>query len=142
MVFPPDCDAPSPEHNGFAPPRQPPFVWVMPVSDTTLAGHVFGKVPHAGCTDVADVSERACEKFPHWGVNAGQVKLFRVPGGRDKALAIEADPSLAAGVLIAANKLAADEAVEPGSWLLARVPPPPAKAPGASRRRAGGPRAH
>ncbi len=107
----------------------------MLVSDTPLEGQVFGKVLLAGCADVADVTKSACKEFG-WGAPT-QVGLHRVREGRGKALAIEADPSLAADILVGANKLAADEAVEPGSWLLARLPPPPAAAPGASRRHAG-----
>ena len=120
-------------------PCQTPFVWVLPVSDTALAGRVFGKVPLAGCADVADVAKRACEEHPRWGVDASQVELFRVPN-EGQARAIQRDPSSAAGIILRGDSLFASDAVEPGSWLLARVPPP-AAAPGASRRRAGGHRA-
>jgi hypothetical protein len=109
----------------------------MPVSDTALAGQVFGKVSLAGCTDVADVSERACEKFG-WGAPT-RCRLYLVREGRERALAVEDNPSLAASILVSANKLAVDDrVVEPGSWLLARILPPPAAAPGASRRRRAG----
>ena len=111
----------------------------MLASETALSDETFAELPLLAGDNVARLVGRACKEFG-WGAPT-QVKLFRVPGGREMALAIEADPSLAADILVAANKLAADEAVEPGSWLLARVPPPPAAAPGASRRRAGGPRA-
>ena len=112
-------------------PCQTPFVWVLPVSDTALAGRVFGKVPLAGCADVADVAKRACEEYPRWGVDASQVELFRVPN-EGQARAIQRDPSSAADIILRGDSLFASDAVEPGSWLLARVPPP-AAAPGASR---------
>ena len=100
---------------------------------------MFAPLSIDGIADAGFLAERACTKFG-WP-DAGQVAFFRVPGGRERALAVETDPSLAADILVSANKLAVDEAVEPGSWLLARVAPPPAAAPGASRRRAGGHRA-
>ena len=107
----------------------------MLASETALADETFAELPLQVGDNVARLVGRACEKFG-WGAPS-RCRLFRVPGGREMALDVEADPSLAAGILVTANKLAADEAVEPGSWLLARVPPPPAAAPGASRRRAG-----
>ena len=97
----------------------------MRAREPPLAGEAFVKVQLEGCADAADVVARACAEFSHWGVNRGQVALFRVPGGRVVALAVEGTPALAAGILVSANKLAPDEAVLPGSWLLARVPPPP-----------------
>ena len=102
----------------------------MLVGDTTLADQVFVKVIFAGGADVSDVSKRACEEF---GLGAGapsRCRLYLVREGRERALAVEADPSLAASILISANKLAADEPVVAGSWLLARVPPLPAGAGG------------
>ena len=113
------------------PPRQP-FAWVLLVGDTTRADQVFVKVFIAGCADVSDVSKRACEDF---GLGAGapsRCSLYLVPD-EAHARAIARDPSSAVAILQGVSLFATDEVVT-GSWLLARVPPPPAAAPGASRR--------
>ena len=100
-----------------------PYVWVVLVGDPP---QVFVKVLLAGCADVSDVSKRACTEFG-WGAPT-QCRLYLVREGRARALAVEANPLLAPGILVIANKLAADEAVVAGSWLLACVPPTPAAA--------------
>ena len=119
-------------------PRQTPFVWVLPVSDTALAGRVFGKVPLAGSADVADVAKRTCEEYPRWGVDAGQVKLFAVTKAGKAPTSAEIEAALLLEPLSPFVTLA-DAGIVSGSCVLARVPPPPAAAPGASRRRAGDP---
>jgi hypothetical protein len=108
----------------------------MFVSDPPLEGEVFAKVPLAGCTDVADVSESAHEKLPRWGVYAGKVQLFLVatPVGDDEPSADAIKDALSRERLQSSWSLERAR-IGPGSWLLARVPPPPAAAPGASRRR-------
>ena len=110
-----------------------PSVFILLASETPLANEAFAELPLRAGDNAARLLGRACEKFG-WGVPS-RCRLYLVRGGRERALAVEADPSLAASILVSANKLADDERVEPGSWLLARVPPPPAAAPGASRRR-------
>jgi hypothetical protein len=95
--------------------------FIMLVSDTPLAGQTFAELPIQG-DNVARLVARACEKFG-WGAPT-QCRLYWVPEGRDRALAVEDDPLSAAGILVSANKLFADEAVVAGSWLLARVPHP------------------
>ena len=100
----------------------------MLVCETPLANEAFVELPIQAGDNAARLVGRACEKFPRWGADAGQVKLFLVREGRERALAVEDNPSLAASVLISANKLAADDCVEPGSWLLARVPSQPVAA--------------
>ena len=122
------------------PQQMPSFVWVTLVRDMPLADQDFGKVRLAGCTDVADVSERACETFSHWGVNAGQVKLFSVTKAGKAPTSAEIEAALLLKPLSPFDTLA-DAGIGSGSCLLARIPPPPAAAPGASRRRAGSARA-
>ena len=118
-----------------APPRQTSFVWVLPVSDTALADRVFGKVPLTGSADVADVAKRACEEYPRWGVDAGQVKLFAVTKAGKAPTSTEIQAALLLEPLSPFDTLA-DAGIVSGSCLLAHVPPlPPAAAPGASRRR-------
>ena len=107
--------------------------FIMRVSEPPLEGEAFAKVQLEGCADVADVVARACEKFPYWGAHAGQVHLFLAAAGG------EAEPppaALAAALADSAKRLGvgltlAHAGIAPGSWLLARVPPPVA-ASGAS----------
>ena len=91
------------------------------------AQHTTHPVLQAG-DNAARLIGRACEKFG-WRVQT-RCRFYVVPD-EASARAIHRDPSLAAEILIRANKLDPDEAVVAGSWLLARVPPPPAAAPGA-----------
>ena len=102
----------------------------MPVSDAALAGQVFAKVPLADCADVADVSERACEKFG-WGAPT-QCRLYLVREGRERARTIERDPSSAAdilaGVSLSSFAALAEAGIVSGSCLLARVPAAPSAA--------------
>jgi hypothetical protein len=98
----------------------------MPVSDPALAGQVFGKVPLAGCTDVADVSERTCEKF---GLGAGaltrcRLYLIAAPDGVDEPTAVAIKDALSGERLQSSWPLERAR-IGPGSWLLARVPPTP-----------------
>ena len=101
----------------------------MVVSDPPLPNLAFAELPMQAGDYVARLVGRVC---PRWGVDAGQVKLFRVPD-EARARAIQRDPSSAANIL-RSDSLFANDPVVAGSWLLARVPPPPAAAPGASRR--------
>jgi hypothetical protein len=79
------------------------------------------------------VTKSACKEFPRWGVDAGQVKLFLAADGGEDAPSTEsieallADPSSRLGEAWSLGRAR----IRPGSWLLARVPPP-AAAPGAS----------
>ena len=107
-----------------------PCAFIMRVSDPPLVGEAFIKLQLDGCVDAGDAAARACDKFPHWVVNAGQVGLFLVLGGREEARSMQRNPLSAAGTL-QREPLFADDPVIPGSWLLARVPPPVAAAPGA-----------
>jgi hypothetical protein len=109
-----------------------PSVFIMLASETPLANEAFAELLLQADDNAGRLIARACEKFG-WGVPT-RCRLYLVRDGRERALAVEADPSLAASILVSTNKLAVDDRVEPGSWLLARIPPPPAAAPGASRR--------
>ena len=100
----------------------------MLVNDPPVFGQSFRRLPLAGDADVDEVSSRACEKFG-WGA---AVTLYLVPD-RERARTIERNPSSAADIF-RGDPLFADDLIVMGSWLLARVPPPPAEAPGALRR--------
>ena len=103
----------------------------MRVSEPPLEGEAFAEIELRAGDNVARLVERACEKF-EWGVPT-RVSLFRAAaGGEDEPLpdalmAAAADPSMCLGV----GLTLARAGIAPGCWLLARVPPPAAAAPGA-----------
>ena len=104
----------------------------MLVGDTTLPGQVFGKVELAGCDDVADVTKSACKEFG-WGVPT-QVGLRLVAASDDnKEPTAEAITAALSSPRLQVGQTLVSAGIVAGSWLLARVPPPPAAAPGASR---------
>jgi hypothetical protein len=113
------------------------FAFIMRVSEPPLEGEVFAKVQLEGCADVADVVARACTEFPHWGVNAGQVRLFlAAAGGADRPTpaaltAVVADPT----TRLSEDWLLTRAGIAPGCWLLARMP---AAAPAGARLPASG----
>ena len=98
-----------------------PSVFVMFVCDTPLVGENFAELTLQAGDHAARLVGRACKEHG-WGAPS-RCRLYVIPGGRGAALAIQLNPSLAAGI-VAGTPLFADDAVEPGSWLLARVPPP------------------
>ena len=106
----------------------------MRASKTPLEDETFAKLPLQPGDNVARLVGRACKEFPRWGVDAGQVKLFLVasPDGHNEPSAIAIKDALLLEPLSPFDTLA-DAGIVSGSWLLARVPPPPAAAPGASR---------
>ena len=102
----------------------------MRVSEPPLEGEFFAVIELRAGDNVGLLVERACEKFPRWGVDAGQVSLFRAAAG-------DADrPSPATIVAVAADSAGrlseewplSRAGIVKGCWLLARVPPPAAAA--------------
>ena len=118
-----------PPPSSHPPPSQ--FAFIKRVGGAAFEEESFAKLQLGGCADVADVAVRVCKEFPHWGVHAEQVCLFLAAGGGDvrpPTLAAAANPAARLG-----EGLTLDRAgITPGSWLLARVPPPAAAAYGAS----------
>ena len=107
----------------------------MRVSEPPLEGEAFAKVQLEGCTDVADVAARACEKF-EWGVPTRARLFLAAAGGAGRPspatlAAVAADP---AGRLSEEWPLAR-AGIAQGCWLLARVPPSAVAAHGASAAR-------
>ena len=100
------------------------FAFIVRVSEPPLEGDVFAKMQLEGCADVADVAARACEEFPHWGVHAGQVRLYLASAGSvdepppDALAAVAADPAKRLGV----GLTLARAGIASGCWLLARMP--------------------
>jgi hypothetical protein len=99
---------------------------------------VFAKVPIFRGDVIADLAERASAKF-RWLVGADKVKLFLVP--------VESEDAVAAGeggseaLVLATRPLSSIKAlsavsIRDRSCLLARLPDPPAAAPGECARAA------
>jgi hypothetical protein len=113
------------------------FAYIMRTSETLLASESFAEIELSNGDTVSRLITRACEMFPRWGVDAGQVKLFLVPTGR--VAANDGEPSADAindalsGERLQSSWLLDRAHIGPGSWLLARVPLPPVMAPGALR---------
>jgi hypothetical protein len=78
---------------------------------------------------VADLAERACEKFPYWNAHAGQVTLFLVPTARESALD-KGDPEMPGDfVSRLSSSTTVNDAVVHRSFLLARLSLSVASAP-------------
>lgn len=108
-------------------PAPAPFVYVKR-GGAAFADDVFAQLPlAAGATTVADVAARACAAFPHWRAAADQVRLYPLPSA-ERARAAQRDAASADDVLGGEPLFAGDD-VAPGTWLLARVPPPPPPSP-------------
>ena len=130
--MPPSPGGPGPSPRAAPLPNllRPQYAFIKRISDTAFEDEAFAKVQLEGCMDVADVAARACEKFPRWGVDAGQVYLFlAAAGGKVEPplatlKAAAADPT----ARLSENWLLTRAGIAPGCWLLARVPPPPAAA--------------
>ena len=104
----------------------------MRVSDPPLVGEEFEAIHIDNVPNISLLKARACEKFSHWGVNAGQVKLFALTKAGKAPTPAEIEAALLLKPLSPFDTLA-DAGIGSGSCILARVPPPPATAPGASR---------
>ena len=114
----------------------PLYVFIKRVGDAAFASDLFVEIGLCDGDTAARLTKRACKEFPHWGLHAEKMALFLVTGGSEEARLIERNPTSAAGTL-QREPLFSGDPVLPGSWLLARVPPPVAAAPpalGASSR--------
>ena len=87
---------------------------------------VFAKVEmHAGDL-VADLAECAWTKFPRWGADAGQVRLYLVKNcGKENPTA---DEEATAVALVKPGYALTDVGIASGSWLIAWVSLPAAAA--------------
>ena len=93
---------------------------------------VFAKVPIFHGDVIADLAERASAKF-RWLVGADKIKLFLVPADSEDAVAAGVDGS--EGLVLATRPLSSIKAlsavgISNRCCLLARLPDPPAAAPG------------
>jgi hypothetical protein len=113
-----------------APAPHPQFAFIMRVSEpAALEGEAFAEIELRAGDNVARLAGRACEKFPRWGVDAGQVRLLLVPAAAQQPTLAELEAALL-GVPLSPFSALADVGVVSGCCLLARVPPR-AAAPGA-----------
>ena len=102
--------------------------FIKRVGHAAFSEEDFVKLSLVGCADVADVIARACEAFPHWGAHAARVKLFLVPAGECDEPGAAAELAALSGERLLVGCSLEDARIAPGSWLLARVPPPPTAA--------------
>ena len=91
-------------------------------------GEGFAELSIVSGDTIARLAERACAKFPRWGADAGQVRLYLVPT-EERARALQRGTS--AGDILAGDALFPGDTIEragiaSGSWLLARVSLPAA----------------
>ena len=80
----------------------------------------FAKMETRAGDDISDLAERACAKFSHWGVNAGQISLYLVAAGGDDEPAEEA-----IGAVLSSGRLGVGWSLNraeifSGAWLVAR----------------------
>ena len=70
---------------------------------------------------ISRLVERACAKFSHWGVNAGQLSLFLVSAGGDEEPTEEATSAmLSSGARLGVGWSLSRAGISPGAWLVAR----------------------
>jgi hypothetical protein len=92
--------------------RAPPFVWIKLA---TAKDDAFSKVRYLLNADVSDVASLACSSFPHWQVNAGQVRIYLVA---DSGLDEPSSSDIGNALLKEPLKITAP--VESGTWLVAK----------------------
>jgi hypothetical protein len=108
------------------------FIFIARVIGSAHAGGPFAELEAISSDSIARLKERACNKFKRWGVDADEVELFLAAEGGDDAPSPESiealltDPTKRLGEAWSLERAR----IGPGSWLLARVPPPPAAAGG------------
>ena len=114
------------------PARAQEYVFIKRAS-APVDGDVYAKLAMRAGDAVTDLAERACAKFPRWGADAGQVRLYLVPHSLDADEPPSADEEARAAELTRPHWTLGRAGIVSGSWLLARVSLP-ATAAGASWR--------
>ena len=103
----------------------------MLTSETPLADQTFAELMLLPGDNVARLVGRACDKFGWGAPSRCRLYLVAPPDGDDEPSAVAISDALA-GERLQSSWPLVRAGIGPGSWLLARVPPPPAAAPGAS----------
>ena len=81
----------------------------------------FAKMEIRAGDDISDLAERACVKFSHWGVNAGQISLYLVAAGGDEEPAEKAISAvLSSGGRLGVGWSLTRAGISSGAWLVAR----------------------
>ena len=107
------------------------YAFIKRISDTAYEDEAFAEIELCAGDNVARLAGRACEKF-EWGVPTKVHLYLAAASGADRPTpaalaAVVADPT----ARLSEDWLLTRAGIAPGCWLLARVPPPPAAAPGA-----------
>ena len=131
MVSPPDEISRAEQ---IASASSPPVVRVCACSLLSHFVHMtsFVRIALAGVGSFAEVNivegdtisrlaERACVKFSHWGVNAGQISLYLVAAGGDEEPAEKAISAvLSSGGRLGVGWSLSRAEISSGAWLVAR----------------------
>ena len=81
----------------------------------------FAEVSIAEGDTVSRLADRACTKFSHWGVNAGQIALYLVAAGGSKEPSGEAISAvLSSGERLGVGLSLEEAGIPSGAWLVAR----------------------
>ena len=81
----------------------------------------FAKMEIRAGDDISDLAERACVKFSHWGVNAGQISLYLVAAGGDEEPAEKAISAvLSSGGRLGVGWSLTRAGISSGAWLVVR----------------------
>ena len=117
-------------------PRRPPFpraqyAFIKRVSETAFEDETFAVIELRADDNVGLLVGRACKELD-WGAPSRMRLFLAAAGGAeepppDALVAAAADPAKRLGVGLPLARAG----ITPGCWLLARVPPPAAAAPGA-----------
>ena len=109
-----------------APPRTAAmsFAYVKRVGSLAFADEVFAPIDIQGLASISHLAVRACENFPRWQADAGQVKLFVARSSCDDEPTAEEECAALETRLKTCWSLERAGIVQ-GSFLLAQVLPPP-----------------
>ena len=114
--------------SGPAPASAPGFVFVK-AAGARGEGTQFEEVTLLDGDNVARLAARVAQAFPEWRVRAGNIVLFLVPAADQ--VAVQRDTALEAAVLADNENLCLRDApITRGSFMLTRLPAPPAAALG------------
>ena len=118
-------------YRAAAPPPNQIAVYISRVLGSASVGGPFAELEAVRSDSVAKLAKRACAEFPLWSVDASQVELFLAAADGNDEPTADAVTAALSGSRLQAGWSLEHARIGPGSWLLARIPPLPAAAPGA-----------